>query len=276
MDISIITPSYRQLHYLRLCAASVADQTGSFNHEHLIHDGGDDPELDEWAAGQSSADIRREQDQGMYDAINRGLLRAQGNILAWLNCDEQYLPGALANVVAWFQAHPDCDILFADVVLVGPDGTPLAYRKAVRPLRGHIRSCFLPTYSAATFFRRRIVDEGNLLETRFRAIADAVWIDGLLSSGYKAGILNEPLAVFTQTGENLGQSPAAIKESAAWRNPAGLFGVRHKFWSSVHRLHKTLRRAYQARDLEIAVHTTDHTGRVTRRGRVGGLWKTTP
>ena len=43
----------------------------------------------------------------MYDAINRGLRRASGEILAYLNCDEQYLPGALQEVAAFFEKHPE-------------------------------------------------------------------------------------------------------------------------------------------------------------------------
>ena len=47
-----------------------------------------------------------EKDGGMYDAVNRGYRRATGDILAYLNCDEQYLPGALAAVEKFFAAHP--------------------------------------------------------------------------------------------------------------------------------------------------------------------------
>lgn len=271
MDISIITPSYCQLPYLRLCAASVADQSGKFTHEHLIQDGGSDREFDDWAACQTFAEVRREPDEGMYDAINRGFLRARGELLAWLNCDEQYLPGTLEKVVSWFNSHPDHDILFADVVLVDPDGTPLSYRQAVRPLCGHIRSCFLPNYSAATFVRRRAIDQGHLLDTRFRAIADAVWIEGLLKTGFKAGILNEALALFTQTGENLGQSAAALDESRAWRNAGG---IRSRFWALLHRMQKMVSGAYHEREVIIDFHASGSNGRVSRCGSVDGHWKT--
>ena len=53
----------------------------------------------------------------MYDAINRGFAKASGDILAWLNCDEQYLPGALAKVADHFARHPRTDILFGDIIL---------------------------------------------------------------------------------------------------------------------------------------------------------------
>ncbi len=275
MKLSIITPSFRQVDYLRLCARSVADQEGDFTHEHLVQDGGSGEDFAAWAAGQSFAQVRSEPDGGMYDAINRGFGRAQGEILAWLNCDEQYLPGALAKVAAWFEAHPDKDILFGDVVLVSPGGVPLSYRQAILPLRGHIRSCFLPTFSAATFVRRKVNDRGHLLDTRFRAIADAVWIDTLIGAGFRAGLLNEPLAVFTQTGENLGQTPSAEAESESWRKECGASAPWHRwFWSAVHRLRKTLRGAYGRREIEIRIHLPGSEGRTTTRGQAGGRWRT--
>ena len=195
VKFSIVTPSFRQVDYLRLCARSVADQAGDFTHEHLVQDGGSGADFAAWAAEQGFADVLSEPDRGMYDAINRGFARAKGEILAWLNCDEQYLPGTLAKVAAWFAAHPDKDLLFGDVVLVAPDGIPLSYRQAVTPLPDHIRHCFLTTYSAATSVRRRVIDEGHWLDTNYRAIADAVWIEELLEAGYRPGVLNEPLAV---------------------------------------------------------------------------------
>jgi glycosyltransferase involved in cell wall biosynthesis len=275
MTLSIITPSYNQVDYLRLCARSVADQAGDFSHEHLVQDGGSGEDFAAWAAGQEFADVRREPDRGMYDAINRGFARAKGEVLAWLNCDEQYLPGTLAKVAAWFAAHPDKDLLFGDVVLVDPQGRPLSYRRAVMPWRGHIRSCFLPTYSAATFVRRRVIDDGHLLDTNFRAIADAVWIDTLLGAGYRAGLLNEPLAVFTQTGENLGQTPVSEEESNRWRRECGAgAGWKRIFWSAAHRLRKSLHGAYGRRGIELQLHLPGKEGRTMTRGEIGGRWRT--
>lgn len=275
MILSIITPSYNQVDYLRLCARSVADQEGDFTHEHLVQDGGSGEDFAAWAAEQRFADVRSEPDRGMYDAINRGFARARGDVLAWLNCDEQYLPGTLAKVAAWFAAHPDKDILFGDVVLVVPDGRPLSYRRVVVPWRGHIRSCSLQAYSAATFVRRRVIDAGHLLDTNYRAIADAVWIDTLLGAGYRAGLLNEPLAVFTQTGENLGQTPVSVEESERWRRQCGASAAwKRAFWSGVHRLRKSLHGAYRRRDIQLELHLPGREGRTTTSGEIGGRWRT--
>jgi glycosyltransferase involved in cell wall biosynthesis len=274
MRISIVTPSFRQVDYLKRCAASVADQAGSFAYEHLIQDGMSGEAFEEWARRQNFADVVSEADDGMYDAINRGFGRAKGEILAWLNCDEQYLPGALAAVDQWFSDHPECDVLFGDVVLVSAAGDPISYRQAVVPWLGHTRNCFLASYSAATFVRRRVIQEGFHLSTEYRMISDAVWICGLLERGYRCGVLNRPLATFTQTGENMGQQAAGFAEGARWRRRDGWWRkLRSAGWSAAHRARKMLNGSYRSRDVEIEVYLGDDGRRSTKRGRISGRWQ---
>src|SRR5688572_31350980 len=96
MTFSIITPSFRNSEWLKLCVASVADQ--GVEHEHIVQDGGSDDGTLDWLRIDPRVQAHVEKDAGMYDAINRGLNRATGDIIAHLNCDEQYLPGALPAV----------------------------------------------------------------------------------------------------------------------------------------------------------------------------------
>src|ERR1700694_5003916 len=117
MKVSVVTPSFKQLPWLKLCVASVADQVG-VEIEHIVQDAGTGGDLEIWAASQPSLRLFVEPDAGMYDAINRGLRRATGEICAYLNCDEQYLPGALQAVEKFFQSHPEVDMVFGDVVMV--------------------------------------------------------------------------------------------------------------------------------------------------------------
>ncbi|MFM7373660.1 MAG: glycosyltransferase, partial [Chthoniobacterales bacterium] len=76
-------------------------------------------------------------DNGMYDAINKGLSKARGEICAYLNCDEQYLVGALSFVAKWFSARPTMDIGFGNIVVTDPSGDYICDRTAVLPLKWH-------------------------------------------------------------------------------------------------------------------------------------------
>src|ERR1700731_1356139 len=109
--ISIITPSFRASKWLKLCIASVADQKG-VAFEHIVQDSCSDDGTQQWLSNDPRVTAFIEKDNGMYDAINRGLRRASGEICAYLNCDEQYLPGTLAKVAKFFDTHPKLDVLF--------------------------------------------------------------------------------------------------------------------------------------------------------------------
>ena len=270
---TVVTPSFRQIDHLKCCAASVRDQTGDFTVEHLIHDGGSGGDFDQWAVEQAGAVCVSEKDDGMYDAINRGFRKAGGEIIAWLNCDEQYLPHTLQRVSRYFDDHPETDILFGDIILVSEVMTPLAYRRAVMPTLGHIRYSHLSTFSAATFVRRRVLDDGHYLQTRWRTIADAVWIEELLKAGYRAATLHEPLTVFCMLGTNLGQSALLFEERRAWERETGATSKWRKFWYIMqYRLERLRVGAYWIRKVVVTAYRPGFSNRVTTERRVSGRW----
>lgn len=273
MKFSVVTPSFNQIDYLKCCAASVRDQAGEFTVEHLIHDGGSGSDFDQWAKTQVSAVCVSEKDDGMYDAINRGFRDATGNIISWLNCDEQYLPGTLQRVADYFTAHPDTDILFGDVILVDEVMTPLAYRRAVMPSLGHIRYSHLSTFSAATFVRRQVLDDARFLQTRWKTIADAVWIEELLKAGYRAATLHQPLAVFCMLGSNLGQSSLLFQERAAWEEETGSTNKWRKMWFvTEYRLERLRVGAYGLRKATVSAYIPGSELRLMKSRRISGQW----
>lgn len=238
-DISVITPSYNGLPFLKLCCASVADQQG-VRVEHIVVDGGSSDGTVEWLKTQSSLSWVSEPDHGMYDAINKGLRRAGGRYLAYLNCDEQYLPSALSRVRAYLDDAPLVDLVFGHTLLVRPDGSLLAYRKSY-PLRwAYVLASHLYASSCTTFFRRRIVDEGVLYDHRWKTVGDADFVVRLLRHGYQARNLPEYLAAFTITGSNSSASSRAeeecrqmLAEAPAWvrwlRAPLNIARLLEKF-----------------------------------------------
>jgi glycosyltransferase involved in cell wall biosynthesis len=110
--VSIVTPSFNQGQYLEETIRSVLDQ-GYPNLEYIIIDGG---------STDDSAEIIRkyerhlaywvsEKDRGQTHAINKGMARATGDILAYLNSDDYYLPGALERVARHAIKHPEVDLI---------------------------------------------------------------------------------------------------------------------------------------------------------------------
>ena len=255
---SIITPSFRQLDWLKLCAASIADQTGP-QVEHIVQDAGTGPELEAWAAGRKSLTLHVEKDRGMYDAVNRGLRRATGEILAYLNCDEQYLPGTLAAVSEYFDAHPDVDVVFGSVVVVGPEGRYLCSREALLPLEYHTWVCTLAVFTAATFFRRRLIEEERLFfSDDWRDVGDAAWILELLRRKIRLAVLGRVTTAFTDTGENMNMKPNALQEQVRLREsaPAWVQKLRPA-WVLQHRLRRLLHGVYRSKPLRYEIFTHD-------------------
>jgi len=272
--ISVVTPSYRQLEWLRVCAASVADQAG-VSVEHLIQDAGTGDGLEAWAASRPGLRLFVEPDQGMYDAVNRGLRRARGEICAYLNCDEQYLPGVLAEVAAVFRRRPEMDLLFGDAVLLRPSGEPFSYRRVVLPSRVHTRLAIVGTFTCAMFFRRSLVERGYEFNPAWKAIGDAEWVDRLLRDRVRMAVIRKPLAAFGLTGSNLGCSALAREEYAVWRRECGAPPA----WLTtpaiaLYRLRKLLAGAYTGRVMSLELYTRDCLERRTRfaPARLGFRW----
>jgi glycosyltransferase involved in cell wall biosynthesis len=215
MRFSIITPSFRNSDWLKLCVASVADQ--QVEHEHIIQDAGSDDGTLDWLLSDARVKAFVEKDDGMYDGINRGLRRATGEILAYLNCDEQYLPGALTAVEELFQKNPEVEVVFADAVAVNPSGDYLWHRKALKPLLWHTWTHPLSTLTCATFFRRKVVnDRQSFFDPRWRYVGDSAWVLRLIQQRVPMAVLRRFTSVFTHTGQNLSLEMKAQDEARAF------------------------------------------------------------
>jgi glycosyltransferase involved in cell wall biosynthesis len=126
--ISVITPTFNGATTIRETIESVLRQQYP-NLEHLVVDG---------ESKDGTLDIVREyphilwtseKDEGHYDAMNKGIQRSTGEIVAILNADDCYRDGALLKIGRSFQRHPDWDGLFCDVIFVDEKGKTIFGRK---------------------------------------------------------------------------------------------------------------------------------------------------
>lgn len=242
--ISIVTPHFNGGRWLPLCIASVADQ--NLPHEHLVQDAGSTDGTLDWLPKDARVLARVEPDAGMYDAINRGYRRATAPIVAHLNCDEQYLPGALTRVADYFQQHPDVEVLFGNVVVVAADGNYICERRALTPQLVHTWTASnLAFLTAATFIRREVVQRQQLwFDSTYREAGDQDWALRLVQAGVRTAVLNEFLSVFTETGTNLGLTThndlerekfhATAPAWARWLSAPALLHFRLRRWRAGH------------------------------------------
>jgi glycosyltransferase involved in cell wall biosynthesis len=162
--ISVITPSYNQASYLRETIDQVLAQNYP-NLDYLIIDGGStDGTLDILQTYTNRLTWLGEPDHGQAEAINKGLQRATGDILAWLNSDDLYLPGALQCIADFFTRQPDVDMVYGDYHLIDSRGKLLLRKKEI-PFDYNILLYGLDYISQpTTFFRRRVVERVGYLD----------------------------------------------------------------------------------------------------------------
>ena len=123
MLVSIVTPSFNQDSYLEQTIDSVLSQDYP-KIEYMIVDGGSTDETVHMIRKHEDklAWWVSEKDRGQTDAINKGFARAKGDILAWINSDDTYEPGAVTAAVNYLQEHPDVGMVYGDCNYIDESG----------------------------------------------------------------------------------------------------------------------------------------------------------
>jgi len=175
--VSIVTPSYNQAEFLEQTIQWVLRQDYP-RLEYIIVDGGSTdgsvgiikkyaPKLAWWIS---------EPDRGQAEAINKGLHRARGEIVAWLNSDDFYLPGTVSKAVAAFAAHPQAGLIYGDVLAVDQRGNTVnVFKYGNWGLEGLMT--FRVIGQPAVFMRRAVLEQAGYLDTSYHCLLDhQLWI----------------------------------------------------------------------------------------------------
>jgi glycosyltransferase involved in cell wall biosynthesis len=162
LSISVVTPTLNAARYLPECLASIAAQ-GYAPLEHLVVDGGSGDATERLVQASGARWLSR---PGLNQsaAINEGLRLAQGEVVAWLNADDQYAAGALYAVAEQFATQPPPDAVYGDCEVIGPNGEHLwqqrpgeyDFQRLLR--RGNNLA------QPAVFLRRRVFDQRGYLD----------------------------------------------------------------------------------------------------------------
>ncbi|WP_322513010.1 glycosyltransferase family 2 protein [Chloroflexus sp.] len=176
--VSIVVPSLNQGRYIGATLSSILAQTYP-NLEVWVIDGGSSDETHDVLrafAGDERVQVVVGKDAGQADAINRGWARARGAVLAWLNSDDTYLPGAIATQVAALQANPSAVAVYADAVYTDEQGRQLR-AIAARPYHPLALLRLLIPMQPTVFARRVAVGLAGPLDLRWRyALDTAYWV----------------------------------------------------------------------------------------------------
>lgn len=170
MKVSVIVPTFNSAKTIEDTLKSVIAQNWD-DLQIVIQDGGSGDDTKSIVAKYPTALLgwRSEPDSGIYDAMNKGINRATGEIIAILNSDDAWLPGTLERVAFVFSRNPDVGIVSGSIEVWEdlPGGTKVILRSSLLHLHKG-----MTVQHPATFVRRKVYERVGLFNTRYRIGAD--------------------------------------------------------------------------------------------------------
>ncbi len=163
--VSVVTPVLNSATSLEKTIESVLGQTYQ-PIEYVVMDGGStDGTLAVARRYGERLTLLSEPDRGQSNAVNKGWQRAKGEILAFLNADDQYLPDTVSQAVAYLNAHPEVAWVYGDPISTTASGELMPFRRATQPW-DYDKLLKLGIYISqpTTFVRRRVIDEFGLFD----------------------------------------------------------------------------------------------------------------
>jgi glycosyltransferase involved in cell wall biosynthesis len=193
--ISIVTPSFNQGQFLEETILSVLNQNYP-NLEYIVIDGGSKDEtvdvirryedrLTYWAS---------EKDRGQVHAINKGIAKATGDIFAFINSDDVYLPGAFASVADYFEAYPESEWVCGDTIMFGKGHPTELIQSVVPESAAHCLSWAYTAPQPGHFWKRSLVEGG--FDESWRYDFDHDLYVRLLLSGHRCEHIPLPFAAY--------------------------------------------------------------------------------
>lgn len=194
--ITVITPSYNQDKYINKCLKSVELQTYQ-PVEHIVYDPGSTDDSINIIKTYDHVTLINEPDNGQSHAVNKGLLAAKGDIIAWINSDDFYFDeNVFEKVAAKFRSSEQIDIIYGNAIYLDSDSNFLrnAYiNKDPATLTWKLhQECGIS--QPAVFFKKSVINKVGLLNENLHYCMDYNYWIKCIKSGLKFSYLNETLA----------------------------------------------------------------------------------
>jgi len=191
--ITVVTPSYNQGQFIEATIQSVIGQQYP-NLEYLVCDGGSTDETVEILKKYSNKITWwcSEKDKGQSDAINKGMRRATGDIVCWINSDDVLLPGTLHTVAKFYHDHPDTDFANGYTVEIDKEGKIINFTHIVMNHFFFRHGCYNIS-QPGMFWKREIFDKIGYIDESFHAKMDVEWLIRVYEAGLKVRRINRNL-----------------------------------------------------------------------------------
>jgi len=235
MKISIITATYNSAVTVADTIESVANQTYK-NIEHLIIDGlSKDKTLDVVKSSKHNGPIFSEKDKGIYDAMNKGIVKASGDVIGILNSDDFYASDDIIEQVAHLFATTNCDLLYGDLYFIDQNNTSKVKRKWISgnyKLKDFLYG-WMPPHP--TFFvRKEVYEKYGMFNMELGSAADyELMLRFMFKHKLKTSYLNKVMVLFRVGGASTKNLNNRVKANMNDRRAWAVNGLTPK-WFTLH------------------------------------------
>lgn len=211
MKISIVTPTYNSGPYIKETMESIHQQSYK-NFEHFVMDGLSTDNTSQIVKEYKNAVLVSEKDSGQSDALNKGFNMAQGDILAWQNADDVYLPDTFDIVVDFFKNNPDVDLVYGYYQLMDSESKWIC---DVYPIQWNTwlfaHGRFSPPQPTA-FWRRRVHEQVGQLNEKLHYCMDVDFYSRAVNKNFKFSRIPKIMGKFRIHTESKTQNSANEKK----------------------------------------------------------------
>lgn len=217
LRFSIITPTFNRRDMLVEALDSVARQDWP-EVEHIVVDGGSTDGTLELIASRPELRLIGGPDKGVYDALNKGIAAATGDVVCFLNSDDAFETGALKAAAQGFDEDPACDSVCGSARLVADGETIEVYDRDADKLLSTARTALLgAAIINARFFRRAVVDKIGPFSLAYRISSDRDFLMRAITLGLRTKPIAPLVYTYRRHHGSLSFSGEVAQRPAIWQ-----------------------------------------------------------
>lgn len=211
----VVTPTLNGERFFERTLESIwSQQSDRVKIDHVIVDGGSVDGTLDIATKYPSRVLRSEDDQGMYDAVNKGMAMVDGDIVGYINADDEIAPGAMEAISKAFMAHPDAGWVCGKVEYVGAEDELLGRMQPVRlSLRSYLGIGWSPIPQQTVWARRWFFDDVGPFDVEYKNCGDYDWYARALKRQHPL-ILRQVLGRFRLHPGQISLDPAKMQRES--------------------------------------------------------------
>lgn len=240
---SVVTPCYNGEKFIKNCIESVRYACNGLAYEHIVADGGSTDATLEILKNYPEVKVFSEKDKGMYDALNKGIIKAQGLFIGHLNVDEQYNKQGLQAAIGILQKNCNIDAVMSPTVMLNHNLDFIYYLKQnIAPAIADTH-WYMPVQSCSLLFKK---DRWERIpyDDQYRLVADHVWFRKQMQAGLNIVACTHPIGIFVWHPNNLSNTEGKTSNEDALSD-INKKGIYIKYIKLRYRLRKYLAGGYK-------------------------------